>query len=38
MNVKELYLYSPLWAFVACCRVNFTFIIRHVRKIAENDY
>ena len=31
MNVKfikervELYLYSTLWAFVACYRVNFTF-------------
>jgi len=23
----ELYLYSPLWAFVTCYRVNFTFII-----------
>jgi hypothetical protein len=21
----ELYLYSPLWAFVACSRANFTF-------------
>jgi len=21
----ELYLYSPLWAFVACSRVNFAF-------------
>jgi len=23
----ELYLYSPLWAFVACYRVNFTFYL-----------
>jgi hypothetical protein len=21
----ELYIYSPVWAFVACSRVNFTF-------------
>jgi hypothetical protein len=21
----ELYLYSPLWAFIACTKVNFTF-------------
>ena len=26
----ELYLYSPFWVFVACSRVNFTFIFTFV--------
>jgi len=24
---RELYVYSPLWAFVACSRVKFTFFL-----------
>ena len=34
-EVKErvkLYLYSPLWAFVACYRVNFTFIFTFTQR------
>jgi hypothetical protein len=27
----ELYLYSPLWAFVACSRVNLAYRIEHYR-------
>jgi len=42
----ELYLYSPLWAFVACSGVNFTFqyttvcfspICRHVNHTSVTD-
>jgi hypothetical protein len=29
----ELYLYSPLWAFVVCSRVNFTFTFTFWKKI-----
>jgi hypothetical protein len=38
-EVKErvqLYLYSPLWAFVACSRVNFSFIfVGHASTFVE---
>jgi hypothetical protein len=34
-EVKErvgLYSYSPVWAFVACSRVNFTFYLRRTEE------
>ena len=26
----ELYFYSPLWDFMACCRANFTFWMQKI--------
>jgi len=31
IEIVELYLYSPFWAFVACYRVIFTFTFRVIK-------
>jgi len=33
----ELYLYSPLWAFVACSKVNFTLLLLTLKNSFDLD-
>ena len=38
LKKKQSYTYNPLWAFMACYRIDLTFTLKNVKDILELFY